>query len=85
MASRGESKTRWMAMTQVPAGLRHVGDQERPHLGGELDQLSVGQAVEVARTVDGLEDTHAFESRLARVRRGSERAVDLWKTAIRVR
>ncbi len=51
---------------EVATRLGDVRDQELPDLGGELDELLLGESVQVAGTGDGLEDTHAFEFRRAR-------------------
>jgi hypothetical protein len=48
---------------QVPAGLGDVGDQERPHLGGEPIELSFREPVQITRPVDGFEDAHGFQCR----------------------
>ncbi len=44
--------------SEVPAGLRDLGDQEPPDLGGEVGHLRVGETLQVARRRDAAEQAH---------------------------
>src|SRR5690606_39801108 len=44
--------------TEMPPGLRDLGDQEAPHLTSQLFQLLPGEGIEVAWAVNTLENAH---------------------------
>ncbi len=67
IASRGESNTRWMARVsldhaevraEVAARLRDLGDEEAADLRRELRHLLIGEAIEIAGSVDAVEQCH---------------------------